>query len=670
MIPDTNFRQQTIKRKDKKVYYNNVHIFNLALGGVFIVALVIRLIYLEQLKNTPLFENLYTDSQFYDNWANQILRGDWIGKEPFFMGPLYPYFLAVIYTIFGHDFYIPRLIQSIVGSLGCLVIYLIAKEIFGKTVGLISSIIAALYLPFIFHEGMFLIESLSLFINSLIIFVLIKASYGHSSKLIFLGGVLLGISALGRANILFFAPAVLVWMAIIFKKSRDMFPFLSGIFLLGIFLIIFPVTLRNYLVGRDLVLITSNGGLNFYIGNNPKANGYYFPPEGLNIETDPSGKQIAEKTVGKKLKPSEVSSFWSNQALSFIKEEPLSWFKLLLKKIFIFINSYEPPQNENIYFYKKYIGILTLPLFSFGIIVPLGLLGLWFSHREWKNKNILLLYLFIISYIISTIPFFITARYRIPVIPYFVIFAAYASYQLFLRIKVMNTKGLFLPSILLILFTIVVNWFDPNLLAYSEKVNFPKNHYNFGNAYLRKNQLNEAMAEYKKAIEINPDFFEAHRALGNMYVDRCQYDKALAEFEEAARIMPDNSDIHNEMGILYKNQGNLDKALYEYSLALQYNPYNVIIYKNRAHIYFIKKLYDRAIDDCQEAIEIDPKDAEIYRNLGMIYGRIGNYNKVYRSFEKYLGLADYDDPQRDEVKRTMQKIALLLKDKKEPGSQR
>jgi len=96
------------------------------LTGVFIIALLIRFIYLNQIIFTPIFRGLAVDAEKYDSFALQILKGNFSHKDSIYLNPLYPFFLALIYLIFGHSHLIVASIQGIIDSISCIVIYYIA----------------------------------------------------------------------------------------------------------------------------------------------------------------------------------------------------------------------------------------------------------------------------------------------------------------------------------------------------------------------------------------------------------------------------------------------------------------------------------------------------------------------------------------------------------------
>src|SRR5580765_5882555 len=79
-------------------------------------ALVLRLIYLWQIAAIPLFENLAGDGRVYDEWAQRIAAGDWLGQGVFYQAPLYPYFLGVLQFVVGYNLWLIRFWQIIVGA--------------------------------------------------------------------------------------------------------------------------------------------------------------------------------------------------------------------------------------------------------------------------------------------------------------------------------------------------------------------------------------------------------------------------------------------------------------------------------------------------------------------------------------------------------------------------
>jgi len=137
--------------------------------GIFAIALTVRLVHVWQLRASPFFSVLMGDSRGYDEWAQRIARGDWIGSEVFYQAPLYPYFLGVIYATAGRHLLLVRIIQAAIGSASCALLGLAAARLFsrpigraqrrpelvdGRRAGITAGIMLALYAPAVFFDGL------------------------------------------------------------------------------------------------------------------------------------------------------------------------------------------------------------------------------------------------------------------------------------------------------------------------------------------------------------------------------------------------------------------------------------------------------------------------------------------------------------------------------------
>lgn len=218
-------------------------------------------------------------------------------------------------------------------------------------------------------------------------------------------------------------PVIPLWFLIFGDGARKLKGFRAAFFLLGVFFIIMPVTIRNYHVGKEFVLITSGGGEAFYLGNNPEADGTYIPPAFVRpttkLEHDDFRNKARELT-GRNLSRKESSDFWYSQAIQFILENPGKYTKLLLRKTLLFWNFYEFPDNQNYYFQKRQSYLLGGPVIEFGMIAPLGFMGILLLLSCPGRFTIL--YLIFLTYMISNLLFFIFARFRLPAVPFLIIF--------------------------------------------------------------------------------------------------------------------------------------------------------------------------------------------------------------------------------------------------------
>jgi len=302
--------------------------------------------------------------------------------------------------------------DSIIGSAAVLMIYFSAKNVFGEKPAIVSGILALLYGPTLLYDGLVLSESLQYFLYATLIYLLLKCFSKKEWYYFVMAGMVFGLCILGRASVMIVFPFIFIFY--ISKKMLRRKVFHLSLFTIFGLVTTIPAMVHNMKQG-DNVLITSNFGLNFYIGNNADANGRYMEPKGLSLDEDFTGRRIAEKIQGKSLRPSEVSSFWFQLALSYIRENPLRFMKMTCLKFLRFFEGYEIPQAEDYYYLKRFLPMMKICIIPFWVIAPLGLTAL---VATWKRKiSSRFLLTFIISYALSIIPFFVLGRYRLLIVP-------------------------------------------------------------------------------------------------------------------------------------------------------------------------------------------------------------------------------------------------------------
>jgi tetratricopeptide (TPR) repeat protein len=618
----------------------------LLVAGLFLLAFVVRFIYLNQITSSPDFDTPQRDAMWHYTWAKEIAGGDWIGKGAFFRAPLYPYFLGTLYAIFPESFYFPKLIQIIIGSLSCVLLFFLAKKLFNRTIGIVASGIACFYAPFIHFDAEFELPVLEVFLDLLLLSLLFRAGTKLKKRWWFLAGMVLGLSAVVRPNILIFAPFVLLWICMkLWQENKNRIIFSGLFFLLGVILIISPVTLRNWVVEKDFVLISTQGGINFFIGNNIESDGKtaaaapgMFPYEGYKDNIWLTSINLAEKSLGRKLKPSEISNFWFKQGFDFIKTYPLKYLQLLGKKFYFFWNSYEIESNKNLYFFSRWSSLLRLLLwdyllrFPFGLICPLAIWGMILSAKSWKRY--FLIYAFIFSYMFSVILFFVTSRFRLPVIPFLIMFASFSIYWLAEKIKNRKTGSLFHSLTILIPLLLITN---SNLFG----VNNPdlSSTYNtVGIIYTQKGWYDSAIAIYQKGLEINPKSVELHRNLGKAYYMKGYWDEAIKEYEQAINLDPNMALAYNDLGYIYDRMDRDEEAFQAYQKALEIDSTLVRTHVNLAFLFEKKERFEEAVEEYKKALSFEPEVASIHNDLGNVYAKLGFSNQAFEEFKEALEL--------------------------------
>jgi len=546
----------------KKIAQNQ----RLWLSGIFLVAIIVRLIYLIDALDCPLLFYPGLDPEAYDLWAQRIAQGDWLGKQVFYQSPLYPYLLGIFYSLFGRHLFWVYILQILVGGIDCLLIYGIGKLAFGRKAGLVAGIFSALYKPFIFYQALLLKTFLEVFLIDLTIFLLLWVANRPKKSIIFLSGLALGLGALARDNFIILVFWFFPWLIFRLKKSEKT---MSAIyFLLGFVLIITISGIRNWVVGKNFVLTTSQAGQNFYIGNHLKnLTGTYIPPDFVIAHPFYEEKNFREEAIkrtGKEdLKPSEISNFWFKETIKEINSDWGLFFQRLILKLALFWNQKEIADNENIYLMKKEFSfLLRLPLLDFGIIGALGLLGLVLALRTRRG---VLLSGYVVIYWLSVSLFFIFSRYRLAVVGVVLAFAGFALEQIYLWVKEKQWKSLAGNMVLLGGFFALV-W-APLIRETSDYAYF-----NLGNSYVRAGKFRQAISAYQKAIELNPHQADFWINLGKAGEKVGDNELSLRAFSNAILLAPEKANAHFGLGIALFKIGEYNASELELKRALELEP--------------------------------------------------------------------------------------------------
>ncbi len=686
---------------------------------LFLFALTVRLLYFVSVSHSPDFTDLCYDGRVFNDLAQDIINGNIFlsnYKTPFEMSPGYTYFLAMVSKLFQGNFSLIKVFQWIIGSLNCVLIYFIGKKLFNKWVGLIAFVIAAYYGMFVFFEGILMPEFLILFFNSWVFLFLLKAKEKPIPRYWVLSGIFLGLSGITRPNVLLFVPFVLFWIYSlngISKKERFR---ALGYVCLALSMVILPITIRNYIIADDLVLITDSGGANFYGGNNPSSQGVFITNQDkykylinpaelvmrkIQISAEMNEHQrdraVAELLLGKKVKPSYASGFWFKQGLKNILKDPFWWFTLEIKKGIIIFNNFEVQDGDIPFLEMKQISsLLRIFIFNYGIICPLGLVGIFLTFKQ-RNK-FKIIYFFMFSYIVSMLIFHTASRYRLPLVPFFIIFGAYTLYFCYMQIKEKRWDLLFSPVIIFVILAGVINYddtfgydFEINrtfIPMHEQKFNFfiKNKRYvdatdpgerltelnpnsseaftNLGWAYFSYRALDKAIESYKRAIDLNPHYFIAYIDLALAYYAQGAISDAIDLYRKIDEMHPHNPFIYNILGGFLAEKGQNEEARQKLKYAIDFYPANMRFSLDLANFFFTTEEYDNAIKGYEYILKYDPKNEKIkkyleivrleneikdnpldkktialYQKVGSFWYSTGNYDRAIEKMEKLVALS-------------------------------
>jgi tetratricopeptide (TPR) repeat protein len=604
---------------------------------VFACAFLLRLIYLFQIDAIPLFDKLAGDGRAYDEWAQRIAAGDWLGEGIFYQAPLYPYFLGILQSVFGHDLWLIRLIQITLGAIACAWVFVVGRKLFSRQDGIASGLLLACYAPAIFFDGLIEKSVLDLFLLTGLLLLLCGANDMKSWAKWLGAGAVLGLLGLSRENALILTPVVAIWIWFYFSQQ----PFSLrlrwlGLFVAGLLLVLLPVGLRNLAFGGEFKLTTSQFGPNFFIGNNAKADGTYGSVRNVIGEAQLEGldaKRLAERAVGRELTAGEVSNYWFRQSLEYIGSQPAAWLRLLGVKWLLVWNGREIEDSDDFYIYREWSWLLRLLgwINHFGILAPLAAAGLWLTRDRWPR--LWPLYAMILALSASVAIFYVFGRYRFPLVPLLALFAGAGIMRLIALWREGAWRALILVIGVVLCVGVVVNW---PIYGFSEPGAAGYN--NLSNAYYKQGKVNEAINTALKAIEIDPNYGVAHYNLGNLYAGQGKFALARRHFEESLRLYPNYADAHSNFGQLIAERGDLANGIRYFQKAIELNPS-----LGRAHLNLGVALAkqgrtEEAVRPLWEAVRLAPESVEYHYYLGSVYAELGRFDEAARAFNDALVL--------------------------------
>jgi tetratricopeptide (TPR) repeat protein len=622
--------------------------------AIFFIALALRFLFQLEIKDHPLSRQLFLDPAFYDDWAQAIAGGDWLGQGVFYANPLYAYFLALIYGVMGHSIFGTKLVQSVLGALACLMVYLIGRRVFGRRAGILAGLMAGLYAPFIFYEGTITISTLGVFLSLLMVLILLtgeRPSPGRS----FWAGVIWGLRALARFDLTFLA--ALIWFLAggdggVLRRRFLMVLF----FCLGSAAIILPVTARNLLVGGKPVIITAHGGETFYGGNNPRATGTYAPPPGVRPGTayeHEDFRRLASEMVGHRLSLDESSSFWLRRAVAFIRANPGQYVRLQLRKLLLFWSPHEIPDNRNYHFFRRFSLILRLPLLSFTILGPLALLGMALGLRTWRRS--LLLYLQVLSSMVSVLLFFVLARYRLPTVPFLILFAAYALDWSLIRCR-QRRWGLLALSWLPALFLVVFFTWQMRTVA---QRGFENRYETLGVALIREGRVDEGIVELQGVVRLDPGRVTAHYNLGVVYLEeKREHILAVGEFKAVLELQEDYPGAHRMLGKAYRELNQLEGAEGELRKELNFWPEDIQTRLELGLVLIELERWPQAEEQLWQVTRQRAQDAVAHHLLGNVLYMQGKTEEAVLAWERALQLNPTDEELRKNLESLKKKSAV------------
>ena len=602
------------------------------IAGLFGGALVLRLVHLLTVRHAPLFDHLYIDPKMYDEWAQRIAAGRLLSDAPFFLDPLYPYFVGAIYAVAGRSLLAVAAVQAVLGALAAPLVFDAARPWLPRPVPRVAGIAAALYLPAVFFGTVLMKPTLALFLVALMLWLLSRAMLAGRPVDWAVAGAALGVVGLARGTALGTVPALALAAALELRgdgRGRTLARVAS--FLAGVLVATIPTLAHNFAVSGELIPTTTNWGQIYFIGNNPdNANGRFMELPFVRSEPvheQEDFKREAERRAGRTLTHREVSGFWFAESARWIRAHPGDWARLQWKKLRVFWGGYETPASLDYYFYRRSAPVLRLPIPGFEVLGPFALLGTLLALRRRGWPQLVAVYALALS--ISVVAFFVLTRFRLLAAPALYVLAALAAVELAGAVRAAiggraRMRALALAALLLAAFAFVnlpvqaprdywtYRLADaiglPTRLETTAKAHFnlgvtcaaladgaadpaatlrqaeqelraalaeeerPETLVELGKVLAREGRDDDAIPVYEQALALAPYDWRARHTLGLLHLRGGRPREAEAAFAEALRLAPRHAANAVRLGEALLAQGRAGEAAEAFRYALRIDP--------------------------------------------------------------------------------------------------
>jgi tetratricopeptide (TPR) repeat protein len=268
--------------------------------------------------------------------------------------------------------------------------------------------------------------------------------------------------------------------------------------------------------------------------------------------------------------------------------------------------------------------------FPFGVLLPLSFLGAVYQRRRIAMP----VWLFMVFYPAAVILVFVTARYRVPIIPMMSILAAGGCGAILQKIKEKKWKKLSIAGFIFLAVVLLSSMPGP---FYEEQIDYePELYYVLGGSLRKQGDIEDAMEAYSKAINLKADYSESHYNLAIILSKKGRAEEAIAHYERAIEARSDDAKAHNNLGLALQSVGRVDEAISHYRQALQIKPDHALAHNNLGLAFVSQGNFESSIRCFHKALEINPNYLNARINLSMALYHQDRFDEALSCYRQVL----------------------------------
>ncbi|HXI04563.1 MAG TPA: glycosyltransferase family 39 protein [Candidatus Saccharimonadales bacterium] len=517
---------------------------------IFALALAVRILFIATISTTgclAINRDPVSDMDAFHEWASGIAGGDWLcrndfhpfhpwqsgiapeatwlewyGPHVFHQDPLYPYFVAAIYSVAPRAPLSVVLVQLLLGAATASGIFLLARRLVSPVAALAAGILAALYGPFLFYESLLLRAALLVFLTTAFLLCLEEARRRRGVAWWLGAGLVAGAVYLTKPTIVVFLPLLAGWILVSREAARP--GRAVAALAAGFALSVSPAIARNLAVGAPALKTTTRGAIEFINGNSPyhPGTGWF---DGDDARVTAYARGILSRTRSRLLPTvAEVLRTW--------RTDPAGFAWLQIRKLGYLFAPFEMPNNASYAYFRLNSWPLRSGLPTFYVLAPFSLLGLIVTLPSWRR--LAPHYLFLASGIAVTVAFYVIARFRAPFLPLAIVFAGAGTGFLVHRAITRDWARLAAACALVIAALAVATAFNEP----DRQLVRPEDYYISGLDYSARGHPALGAEELEKGIAIFPGALALRVEAAKAWERAGETRRAIEQYQEALKADP------------------------------------------------------------------------------------------------------------------------------------
>jgi tetratricopeptide (TPR) repeat protein len=604
----------------------------------------------QQLASDPLARTPVNDARVYWEWAGEIAHGTLVGATPFLSAPLYPYCVGILRAL-GGGLATTYVVQALlhVATMGLL--FRVGERRFGLAAGIAG---AALYLALLepaYYTARILSCTLQLFLVVLLWDRMLAVEDRPGRARIAGLGLVLGANVLANPTMMAAIPLVALWAARGQGWSRAGLRMAAGIAALAA-VAIAPATLHNRLACGEWIPVSAQGGVTFYHGNAPGADGTYHGIEGI------AENRLQQNLDARSLVAGETDGSWGATSSYFFRKgvgywtsDPRAALVLFVRKLWFFLSArhygdiYVPTIEREDGLASR---LALAPLPTAWLVLP-GLLALALRFRD--RTRAFPEALLVLAPLLTVLVFWYSPRYRMPAVPVLAGLAGSTIAPIFL----FRSRGTGLARAA----ALAIAWLAAALSgAWNAHAGFdppeplrPQHQQVVGSVLVEQGRLEEAERRYRAALAAG--FAPAGPALADVLRRLGRPADALAMIETLVREQPGSAYVRRTHAVLLAEAGRYPESESEFRAALAIEPNDWESLSGLGNVLHATGRIGQAIEMQRAAIAKNPGYAGAHYNLGFVLFGEGRLDEAETELREALRL----DPSIEAARMVLDAIA-------------